>query len=151
MFKYLLVTLLVLIVIAVGVAYPLWTGQLDVADPDFAQASKLADQLEAISSNLQLLATGALGLLGFLFSEKVSQFWKNAEPKQRNGILFGGALLLSSVMTGLITHWAIASVIIDARVRGSAPTMLLLQGLQTVELAIGVLFVTGIAARQMSK
>lgn len=130
---------------AILLVYPLWKGQLAQADRDAAAAGRLVEHLMGITSNLQVLATGVLGLLGFLFSDKVSHYWKVSTRQERNVLLVGATSLIASIITGLLTHWAMASALVDGTVISSAERVVLLQVVQLLELGAGVVLVFGVA------
>lgn len=137
--------------LAILLAVPLWHGDVGLGDPTIEVTTRLSSQLVAITTSLQALATASLGLLAFLFSEKVSSFWEKATPNQRKAVLVGGIIILSSVITGLVTQWGIVSTIADAHVRARTQRVLLLQVIEGGELAAGFLVVSFVAVRALER
>jgi hypothetical protein len=145
----------VLVIVALGVSsylvWPLWQGIETQSDPSWEVTTTLANQLTEVTKLLLGLATGTLGLLGFLFSDKVSTFWERSTPAQRTLTVLGAAFALSSIFTGLLTTWGVASLTADQNVRGGLPRVVTLQMIEIGELAAGFLLIAIVALLALTK
>lgn len=125
-------------------AVPLWTGRVGAGDPP-ELTSPLTEQALTVTRDLNILATGTLGLLGFLFSDKISSFWQRSSTGQRHLIVGGALLCVCALLTGLLTSWAIASVTADGLVRVQLKRLIVLQALEAAEIAAGFLLISVVA------
>ncbi len=121
-----------------AIAYPMLRGVETVADPSPTVTHRLADQATGITKDLVSLALAVVGALSFLFSDKVSAYWRVSSDSQRRSILLGGLLCLGSVLSGLLTSWGILSLSADENVRAGLHRLLALQAFELLELAIGL-------------
>lgn len=126
------------------IAFPAWTATTTVADPNPEATSRLAERLSSTTESLQALATAMLGLIGFLFSDKVSRYWATATDKQRRAVVAGAMLLAASILTGLVTQWAITSAFVDGTVYTFAARLVGLQAIQAAELGAGTALIAAV-------
>jgi hypothetical protein len=122
----------------IKVVVDLVRGREGNLDPTIDVTTSLAGQATDATQLLISLATGILGLLGFLFSEKVSTYWKDSTPAQRDWIIVGAAATCVSIATGLLTIWAIMSLSADGAVRDGLQHIVMMQVLELIELGFGL-------------
>ena len=139
--------LCVLVIVHAIIAVPIMRGLEVMQDVGADSAFRLAAQLIDATKTLLGLATGVLGLMGFLFSDKVSTYWQRSSRRQQDLILLGGAAACCSIITGLLAMWALMSLSADSTVRGGIPRVLALQVLELAEVGTGLVLLTIVAVR----
>jgi hypothetical protein len=90
---------------------------------------------------MQGLATSVLGLIGFLLSQRVSNYWDRLSTRRRLLVIAGAFLCGVSICVGLLIYWTVLSLSADGVVRSGLPQVLLLNFIQALELCLGVLLI----------
>jgi hypothetical protein len=109
-----------------------------VEDPR-ADQHELAGQMSETTAYLQALATGILGMMAFLLSDRISAYWSHLSQPRRKAVAWGGVLCTSSLGTGFVIHWAVLSLLADNVIRGGMDRLLVLSALQGGELTAGLI------------
>jgi hypothetical protein len=127
------------------VALPIAQGLEVEVDKDAEQTYRLAEQVLESTKTLLGLGTGVLGLLGFLFSDKISSYWERSGPYHRQAVLIGAAMACVSIATGLVTLWATITMSAAGVMRHGLDRLALLQTVQIGELGFALLLVAVVA------
>ena len=139
----------ILVVVAIGVAVPLvlaWpvltmSGQ-GTTDP-IGESLLIAQQAIDVTKYLLTLATGIVGLVGFLLSEKLTTYWGRLTPSRRQWVVVGVVLALISVWTGLVALWTVLDLTAMKLVRTQLDRIMILHVIEVIELSLGVGVISG--------
>ena len=122
-------------------AWPLVVGFEGAADAVPIAPHDLANQVADVTKYMQGLATSVLGLIGFLLSQRVSNYWDRLSPSRRALVIAGAFLCALSICVGLIQYWVILSLSADGVVRSGLSRVLVLSIIQAGQLGLGVLMI----------
>ena len=143
--RYLPVLIALVGVAAIGIplvlAWPLIVGFEGRADTLPIQPHELTEQVADITKYMQGLATSVLGLIGFLLSQRVSNYWNQLSIARRVVVVAGALLCAVSICVGLLQFWAILSLSADGVVRSGLSRVLMLSVVQAMQLGLGVLMI----------
>src|SRR5213080_4173276 len=89
------------------VARPVLTGGLQGPTDPVGESLLIAQQASDVTKYLLTLATGIVGLVGFLISEKLTTYWHALTRSRRLWVVVGVVLSLVSVWTGLVVLWMV--------------------------------------------
>jgi len=138
-------TLIALGVLGVGLplllARPVLGGGVrGPADP-IGESVLIAQQATDVTKYLLTLATGIVGLVGFLMSEKLTTYWQGLTRSRRQWVVVGVVLSLLSVWTGLVVLWTVLDLTTLKLVRDQLDRIMWLHVVEVLEISLGVLVV----------
>jgi hypothetical protein len=134
---------LVGIVLPVVLAWHVLVGSLKGSADPVGESLLIAQQATDVTKYLLTLATGIVGLVGFLMSEKLTTYWKSLTASRRRWVILGAFLALISVWTGLVTLWTILDLTTMRLVRNQLDLVMWLHVIDVMELSLGVFVICG--------
>jgi hypothetical protein len=129
------------VVFPIALAGPVLFGGVQGPTDPVGESVLIAQQATDVTKYLLTLATGIVGLVGFLMSEKLTTYWGGLTRSQRQWVVVGVVLSLVSVWTGLVAMWMVLDLTMMKLVRDQLDRIMWLHIVEVLELSFGVLLV----------